>query len=895
MTHSIWRGSFTSLGLSVLASALAATACSDSRTPVKENTPSGGPGQPGDHREDTGDDDPGPGNAPWMATQVLTPVVEAGSEAEVLCLQLSATAAEAVAPGAEVVLSADDEEVFTADQEGSARFLVTRAGVFTAFCRSQQSELVDEIGDHLTVTAGAAHTWDPNFAEQTCHARDVPLPFHATVYDRFDNPLESPQFALRTEPETTISRPTPRTFGLGEEGDFELVWEAAGRISEDAQLKPFRVQIHVDDTAPEIVIVEPALGAMLLGGTMEDGAVFVEGVAIDGTSAIEAVAVNNGAVDISGGKQEEAFSAAVVSRWGLSVVSAEAVDICGNVSSASRALFRSPSYYEAALEPSAEAAVLPAVAFHVKQPMIDDRDRSTVDELATLMEILAANIDLSTFIQPGMVLVQKPVRDSCRFVSPWIDLGYEGGRHPDAGLDLLISDLRFSGAAAVSGGLSFDTSLERLSVPLSITLQLRECALGIMLEQKATLQGSVDLDGVELSGLIGINLDGDTPTLDLDHVTVDTQAASVDFDYGFLDLICLGGRCLGDAFDWAADALLGIGWLREIAEKVVMEILANQVAPALAETVSQLRLELPLTLPPPLDTELIVSTGLERIMFCGAASALATPANCPQEHPTPGFAVAGLAAQFYPPARGVSIPEDNYFGSIRYAPTVGFVDQAQSDFIAGVNLDAINQALWAFWYGDGFDRELGPIALALGFEWPEGIEARISAPLPPVVMPGRGGAMLEVGVGDLYLELTIHGPGDGGEVITSVMPTGELPSVGLQVSAILGVIVDLDVAAGTLRMSLAPDFELYGTIANSNDPEAEPGDVNRLLDALAEQIRANIDLFAFEMPVPEVDLGLLSEATSGIIWYLEEGLAASQAGFVTLDGRIGVRSDAPAP
>ncbi|MDP2307702.1 MAG: hypothetical protein Q8P18_16885 [Pseudomonadota bacterium] len=194
------------------------------------------------------------------------------------------------------------------------------------------------------------------------------------------------------------------------------------------------------------------------------------------------------------------------------------------------------------------------------------------------------------------------------------------------------------------------------------------------------------------------------------------------------------------------------------------------------------------------------------------------------------------------------------------------------DMQLSLSLDFMNQALYAFWGGGLLDRTLGEqeLGLDLGslstFLPFSSLSIQTEAMLPPVLVPGTGGGLLDLQIGDLAMTLFDGAPEDGNVVF--------------QVYASIVVELDLDVSAeGTLLPSLGETTIWFDVVVPSAGTEAS-GDAEALLGALVPMLLPSLTEGLGEIPIPAISgftLGIESIALDG-----------AESGYVNVNGNLSV-------
>lgn len=169
----------------------------------------------------------------------------------------------------------------------------------------------------------------------------------------------------------------------------------------DAPLQPppvITITSPVRHAAGDFDIGQP--GAFLQQGTLLPSPVEITGTACHVRYPITELEVAGVAVPVSGSNLCEPFTVTQQSRWGLSIINGVARNSRGRVGTVVQSYARSPEYYDLAKD-AADSRRIEGLFTRLGQSAIDDGDRSTVNDLATLLERqLAGPIS----IPPGTVI-----------------------------------------------------------------------------------------------------------------------------------------------------------------------------------------------------------------------------------------------------------------------------------------------------------------------------------------------------------------------------------------------------------------------------------------------------------------------------------------------------------
>lgn len=175
--------------------------------------------------------------------------------------------------------------------------------------------------------------------------------------------------------------------------------------------------------------------------------------------------------------------------------------------------------------------------------------------------------------------------------------------------------------------------------------------------------------------------------------------------------------------------------VRDFLKDTVKNALSSRVRSDLASLLDQIMPSQRLTLPPPIDAFIDIKTHLERLVVSPAGLRLDFGFSIDNPAPSGSAPASTLKVSSAPPM----LPPDH----------LG----------VAVSLDALNEALFVLFQRDAF----ADVVLewrSLGLQPPPGLgTVRLSASLPPILMPGQNAGELELAVGDLKIEAnTTLGP-----------------------------------------------------------------------------------------------------------------------------------------
>jgi hypothetical protein len=213
-------------------------------------------------------------------------------------------------------------------------------------------------------------------------------------------------------------------------------------------------------------------------------------------------------------------------------------------------------------------------------------------------------------------------------------------------------------------------------------------------------------------------------------------------------------------------------------------------------------------------------------------------------------------------------------GSLTYPYSTPSYSTTTDDLTLGLNQDFINQALHGLWSGGLLEMQMESEELGLDLSdlsdfLPELTDLSIatSAYLPPVVLPGTGGSLLDMQIGDL--EVSIY--------------NGAIDEANLFMRVYVQVNAGLDLSASadnTLSAGLG-DINVRFDLVYPNEGGQYATDTEALLEALVPMLLPSLTDALGEIPIPD----LAGFGLSGVT----VGLEGAEDGVVVLGGDLVTR------
>ena len=734
---------------------------------------------------------------------------------------------------------------------GDMNFNAVVTGNYYVHCTTPGYTGGDESPAIVTVIPGLPYSWGVDALDQDCFWQDRDIPIDWVVYDYWGNVVPNVVVQVTSIPEDGFVTMGDGTYRLQAEADYDLTVEVMSEQHAESTIEPFTLSVRVDSTPPRIVVDSPNRASQLQSGTYADQQIWVDGTVNDSLSYVTALSINGADLGVSGTNTSEYFAEPQDSRFGLTIIHGEATDECGNRRVMAQSYLRSPQYFPAITATSTSGVADQGIMAHMNQEVIDDYDRSDVDDLATLGEIVLQNMDLNALAPPGTPFAQDSLSPStCSWWEWTSDTGYWVGRDSNPNRHISVAGPWIGHMKAVDGGLEVNLALSDFDFPIYAWGALIVCGgIGGVGPAEIGISGWIGLDHMNVDATLDIALVNGEPDVELSQLDVTTQGLYVNLDCGILDFLC----------DLVTDTVV------PLVEDQLVDAIEDQLRGTLSDTFEDLLsgflLDTQFNIPEPINMSLHVASALDHSEWQGSFN------------DQPGYGEVALGTQLYPSSRHESIPA-NARGSLKRDSVLPTFSRTDYTFGVGLKDELVNQVLWALWYGGGlsFDNlvdSLGALTEGSSDDLSSVVSLGFHAELPPVFMPGRDGYELDIGLGDVWIEADIDIAGLlGGEA--SETGVGVL-HIGAYLSTILGGSMDIDPTTNQLQLLVNEDFSVHLEVMEIDDVGYQ-GVMSDLLAKVLELLIPNLlgeTLGAF--PIPAFDLGALAGqgiVPPGTIWEL---------------------------
>lgn len=751
----------------------------------------------------------------------------------------------------------------TAESAGVTRaageFTATLAGEYRVFCNTPGYAAGDESPAVLTLHPGRPAAWNADLLQQTCYWEDARLPLSVSVYDAWGNRVDPDaladfSIALDSTPAGAVTSDGQGGWVLTGEGDITLTLAPVGNY--DPTMDPEVFDIRVDSTPPQFALSPPERAARLPadavpGGTAAGGTGSIQGEVVDATSPVVRFELNGEPQSPPGDSRTVPISVEQDVRWGMTVVTGEAEDACGNRALLSQSqLWSHAGYLPAATEANPDARVPEGAVAQLNQEVIDDGNRSDLDDLASVGEAALQQLSFNDLVAPGQVLISEGNPDCSGWCPSDLDtIGFTFSRK-DNDEPITVGGPYINYLEPVNGGMRFEAELQDFRFPYRLDIE----ACGVCVTLTPTFTGTIEADWARAQGVMGVDKTaGGDVQVDVAEMTVDS--ASLNFSVDCADW--LQGLC-----DWATGGISDL--IRDRVEQAIANAVRDQIPGVVEDFLGGFSVAQSFTLPEPLGMQMNMDFGIDRITFCGPDAGLPRPQACGPSSPNPGYGQLSLATQVFPsdPIGGFLTPERGVLHKAGDPP--GF---SSSQYAFGMALadELLNQLLWAVWYGGGLQLDLQDVLALAGDVALPGLAVQMFGEQPPVIMASDGPEDIDIGIGDLSVDATV----DIAELLGQPDASGQAIDVRMYVSAVLSGSVDIDPSTNELSISVGPEPKVWVDVVSIDEP-AYAATVSEFFKGLLEQVLPRLlNSLVGAFPIPSFDLSAVAGLPPGTVWELD--------------------------
>ncbi|MEQ1857227.1 MAG: hypothetical protein ABL963_12180 [Longimicrobiales bacterium] len=624
---------------------------------------------------------------------------------------------------------------------------------------------------------------------------------------------------------------------------------AATGVAPDTVRVTFTVALGV---APTIVVTSPARSSMLQSGTLAAFDVPITGEACHPTVPIASLRVNGVTIPVSGTSLCHTFNVTQSSPWGLSTITVEAVNAYGRDARHVQSYLRSPTYMPVAYAQSPAARVAHGFYMQLNQPVIDDGNRTNIDDLASIaqaaMNAFNVNAGLATtFTRNPANAGANQSYDCVLFTRDNPATGMRVNRTGGFTVGTRVLNHARVGAAGVDFSVGFSTLNAPLRVDGWADLQ---CVPPFAVHAVQT--GDLYATRLDLTDRYVVGAAANNLSVTSTSSTATLTGAGVDVDWGPLDFL-----------DFLVNGTVQL--LLAFFENVMEGLVADSVGVVLADTMDDFLSAWTVDASAPVNGR--------SVSYHAVIDSVRHAGTYPD-----GFVQLGLASQVRPTSTPTAAPP--LFGAIRAGGSVPSFSATGYDMGVAIADDLVNQLLWSAWQAGSFS--VTDVEAFTGQTY-AGLAGSSSATLPPVVAPASGNRMLDVQWGDVLFD----GTADPAVFGLPGSRTGSPVPFQAWVSAVIGV--DLGFDDGGNRLSASNPLPAVAVQVSTGT--ATTLDEVALADAVATAIGDALSRLAeqslFAVDVPVMNIGALTGVPPGTVLRLRQASVDRAGRYMRLTGSVG--------
>ncbi|NOZ01647.1 MAG: hypothetical protein GXP54_07130 [Deltaproteobacteria bacterium] len=706
-----------------------------------------------------------------------------------------------------------------------------------------------KVPDTLTVVAGdpvkVIVTADPDYKAYAI-ADTVTIGYE--VRDAWNNVVEGVNGSLEA-PDKGVKALGDWEFEFEEEGIYPFTVTLAAPWDSISDT----LTLYCDESGPDIVIFYPDRGMTFDG----DPLITVTGQVTDISGSVDTLKINGEDVDFD---EDGKFEYPVNSVHGLNPIVVTATDPFGHVGKVTRGWYYSTAYLPVADDALVTDVVIPEAAMVLLgQDALDDGDHDPahLDDIATIMEVLLAGIDIPSLLGgsdlfsttiPNVVAVTLPIQN----VNP----GLFGDLEVKVAVNDITLGLPHVGLQSLDGGVDAEISFEPVAFKLDITLILH-----------ASIEAHNPLDGKDYSfplldpgvsttsglsiGKLGIQVAMDIekqPGQPIDVTGKNFNATITDIqidplvglvvDLGSLNLfgnqVNLGkydlSQLVGGLNDLIANYVLDplVNFITQPLVDLLEPLVTSLMGDLIKQVVDLLVIDTTFEIPPLLGPDpipLSIHSDLSSVIFADDGGRV-------------GLNLGVLTKKGVDRDPLGTILRDECNHQDPEAPLYEFTQPPAIQM--GLRYDVANEVLFMLWWSGLINQEIDVSSLLGGGSLPIPIDNIVVTPgllLPPILDDCNSKGTMQIELGDAFLDLKFN-----------MLNAEQHIEAWLQVKITGGIVAsDSQIGLEIDKISFL-EYEFYDVGGNM-------GDLMSLVEGLIPALLGQVEGQSFMFDIPPIDLG----------------------------------------
>ena len=592
-------------------------------------------------------------------------------------------------------------------------------------------------------------------------------------------------------------------------------------------MQPDAMQPDMVPPPLKVSITYPPRASMLTSKTVQ-----VKGKVTGALSYLSSLKVNGSTVTPNSSGE---FTHTMSSKWGMNLIVVDSVDKSARKNHLAQSYHYSTKYWPMNPASPKGMAVTSAALGRLYQKAIDDNNRSTVNDLATILEkvINGLNFDklipstlVSGSVGSGIFKINYSVKKNGTFTNSPFKVGLK----------------------AVTGGIGLSGSTSSMTLPISAKAVI-------------SVTGKVKITNLTINGTIAVSKKSGG--------AVAVSVPSLKINYSSLKLE-VGSGLVGSAVSAMTSGIASL-FKNQILKAMEAEVKKALPGPV-KSFVSGFKFASSFTLPSSIGGQTLgLYSDLDVIAFDIGGGTLA------------------LNAAVYASNKAIPDAKKGTLGiSASYTPAT----YSLSAMEVGLRYDALNQTLGAAWYCGVLKQDVSSL-LMNGIDMSQipfkisSMKFNIDAQLPPVLQPGTAGNDFDLTVGDLMVKVDIVMPAGSGA-------TGGTLTLEGYISATMGGKITIN-SKNELVLQLNNTFTLFEievskmSFAGGTSPSL--GDIALGIKSLVAQLLPKVmSPILQKFPIPAIDLSALGGSygiPKGTVLKLQNTKLLLKSYHVLLSGDLG--------
>ena len=603
-------------------------------------------------------------------------------------------------------------------------------------------------------------------------------------------------------------------------------------------------------------ITNPDRCAIIEEGSLHDYIITVEGKVCDSLNYVTGVTINQSDVSLQNEGDYYTFSTELEGKWGMNMIEGLAENDIGGKISLVQSYIRSPEYYPSSYNGGEATYISSAWSGRFGQEIIDDNDRSDMDDIASLITSFINDFNFDENIPEELANNISESSHDCWWPIP--DQTNRSGSCIKKDGIVEVGDVIINSLLSMPGRIDVDFNISSVKLPLQVDAY-QDLFCVPPFETHERVSGYIRMGNINVTSSFNVyNSD--------DGIEVTMGESNIDLPDPVIYINVSGISWLENAISWTLSKLASV--FTSTIEEIINSFLNEDIVEILYYTFDSFGIEQIMMIPEPINLNLSIGSDLRSLNL------------------SEGYMDIFLEA-LVSPSVYVKDAEQLTYGSI--IGEKAEVSYANDDVIYGLGVqdEFLNQVFWAVWAGGGFDVADGDIDFIKNLSSETGLEANIlsiETGLPPVMMAADNGSEIKISTGEILIRSMIY------PQLLDQEDTGTSPvTISTWVSMILYGNIEIEEGTGEFSFVQTNAPEIHVQIQDHELTDASI-DLQETLGAFARGLfESYINTVVREIDIPSLSVGGLVDISDGTDWVLANGSINYVHGYHKITGDIEIR------